>query len=581
MTSQKRNYYFAFAGVLAAGTILGMTLQSAMSPDNAFQDRRRMNEAFSIVEKRYVEDVDTSNLAGDAIEGMLEGLDPHSVFISAEEMKRVQENFRAEFDGIGISYEWTDGADGKDTLTVLNPLPGGPSEEVGLQAGDRIVAVDGIDAVGWVRDDVEANLKGPRGTEVDVTVVRPRAPKELEFTITRAPIPINTVDAVHMVDDVTGYIKLNRFARSTHEEVRAALNDLKSRGMERLIFDLRGNNGGYMNQAVELVDEFVAGEKMIVYTKSRHDANNEQHLSRKTGLFEEEPVIVLVDASSASASEIVAGALQDHDRALVVGRRTFGKGLVQQQFPLTDGSVLQLTTSRYFTPAGRLIQTPYEDGKKEAYYRNQYGRERDANQDLLKYLDLLDEDQSAAADTVIAVESLLEQVPDSLKFRTDKGRIVLGGGGILPDYIVSSSGSSVVSAVINLGVDNAFVRQWMETNPELRATWENQQEAFYRDFKVDDELYSAFLSYAGEQGLHVVASEEEAPDTVEGEVYLTAAEVAAERHVLETRLKAYVGRRMWGVSGWYPAIHEIDPVFQHAVELWSPAEKLALSYREN
>ncbi|MGA7305334.1 MAG: S41 family peptidase, partial [Rhodothermales bacterium] len=324
------------AVVLVAGTLLGMKIQSVVSADNTYEQLQKLEEAFSVITKKYVENVDSSKLARDAIQGMVDGLDPHSVYIDADRMEDVRENFAGSFEGIGISYEWTDGADGRDTVTVIVPLSGGPSEEVGILPGDRIIKVDGRDAIGYTRDDVDKNLKGRKGSQVVVTIRRPHYPKLLDFTITRDKIPIYTVDASFMLDSKTGYIKLNRFARTTHQEVLDALVDLKSKGMERLVFDLRGNAGGYMEMAIKVADEFLSAGKTVVATRSRHTEFTAEYASTARGVFEQSPVIMLVDENSASASEIVAGALQDHDRALIVGRRTFGKGLVQRQYPLSD-----------------------------------------------------------------------------------------------------------------------------------------------------------------------------------------------------------------------------------------------------
>ncbi len=581
---RKHSFYFVLGGVLALGTVLGMTIQSAITEDNTYQNLMKLEEAFSVITKRYVEDVDTAKLSRDAIEGMLEGLDPHSVFIDAERMKEVREGFDASFEGIGISYEWTEGRAGKDSLTVLNPIPGGPSEEAGLRAGDRIIRVDGENAVGWQREDVEKYLKGPKGTKVNVSVKRPRFPDPLEFTITRDKIPIYTVDAFHMIDDETGYIRLNRFARTTREEVRSALIDLKGRGMQRLVFDLRGNSGGYMNMAVSITDEFLSGSQMIVYTRSRHEGNNEEHVARGGGLFEDKPLIVLVDENSASASEIVAGALQDHDRALLVGRRTFGKGLVQQQYPLPDGSVLQLTTSRYYTPAGRLIQTPYDMGDREAYYHRQRSRYDSIGTTASIYGDLdqmVFDDIEAGRQSTYHIADYLDVVPDSVKFRTDGGRTVLGGGGILPDFLVTSPSSSIMRAIFNF--DHEFVRTWMDQNDDIRSAWEHRQDEFNRSFRIDGKVWDAFWAFAEkERGIRIVASPDEAgteeDDPGRRIARFTRLEVDAEREVIETRLKAYVARRIWGVAAWYPVIHQIDPVFQQAMRLWEPAGQLAVTY---
>ncbi len=555
MLNSKKNF-FLLGSVLVLGTVLGMQIQSVISEDNTYQQLRKLEDAYSTITRQYVEDVDSSQLTQDAIEGMLGGLDPHSVYIDVSEMKRVREGFNASFEGIGISYEWTEGSDGKDTLTVLVPLVDGPSEKVGLQAGDRIIEVDGTNAVGWTREDVDKNLKGPKGSRVDVVIKRPSYPTLLDYTIERDKIPIYTVDAHYMIDDDTGYIKLNRFARTTHEEVRESLEDLVGQGMKRLVFDLRGNSGGYMEMAIRVADEFLEDDKMVVYTKSRHTRFNGQYRATREGIFEEQPIILLVDEYSASASEIVAGALQDHDRALVVGRRTFGKGLVQRQFPLTDGSVLQMTTSRYYTPSGRLIQAPYEKGEKDAYYKRH--RERLGTKDL----------------AVVDMQAYVEQMPDSLRYTTTNGRIVFGGGGITPDFVIPPDTSKqVLQAVIRGGWDNGFVRQWIEQHPDFREDWKPRQQAFIDEYEITDALMAGFWAYAQgeEETLQILPTGE----TADAALAFTEAEIAEEREAIATRVKAYMARRIWGVEGWHPVIRDIDRTFLEAMHLWGPAADLA------
>ena len=560
---KSRKTVIALVGVLFLGTVLGMKIQSVVSGDNTFEQLKKLEEAFSVITKKYVDDVDSSELAEDAINGMLKGLDPHSVYIDADRMKAVRENFSGEFEGIGISYEWTEGVGGNDTVTVIVPLIGGPSEEAGLMAGDRIVKVDGKDAIGFKRSDVDANLKGPKGTKVLVTVRRPRYPNLLDFTIIRDKIPIHTVDASHMIDEETGYIKLNRFARTTHQEVLEALVKLNNQGAKRLIFDLRGNSGGYMEMAIKVADEFLEGGRTIVATRSRHTEFNGEYPSTNRGVFEHHPVIVLVDENSASASEIVAGALQDHDRALVVGRRTFGKGLVQRQYPLTDGSVLQMTTSKYYTPSGRLIQTPYSNGDREAYYERHYSR--------------------FETTATIDAEDFMEHAPDSLRFETTGGRTVYGGGGILPDVIVSRESDELVRSVIAGGLDYRFIREWLNENPEFRETWADKHEEFNLSFTISDALFDEFLSFAETDVQIVPDSDVEGlsslpADTTDGAqtiLYFGETELTENASALKIRMKAYLARRMWGLEAWYPVIQEIDVMIQESMGLWASASDLA------
>jgi len=549
--------------VLLVGTVLGMKIQSVVSGDNTFEQLKKLEEAFSVITKNYVDDVDSSELVEDAIGGMLKGLDPHSVYIDADRMKAVRENFNGEFEGIGISYEWTEGKGGKDTVTVIVPLSGGPSEEAGLLPGDRIVRVDGKDAIGFSRADVDANLKGPKGTQVLVTISRPRYPKLLDFMIIRDKIPIHTVDASHMIDDQTGYIKLNRFAKTTHREVLEALVELNDQGARRLIFDLRGNSGGYMEMAIKVADEFLPAGRQIVATRSRHTEFNGEYPSTSRGVFENYPLIVLVDENSASASEIVAGALQDNDRALVVGRRTFGKGLVQRQYPLTDGSVLQMTTSKYYTPSGRLIQTPYSRGDRESYYERHYSRfETTATMDA---------------------EEFMKSAPDSLRFETTGGRVVYGGGGILPDVIIGRASDKLVRAIISGGLDYRFIKDWLNQNPEFREAWVDRHEEFNASFSVSDAMLDDFFVFALTDVQTVPDAEVEAlrsaPADTAGDsqsvLYFGETELADNDAAVRIRMKAYLARRMWGLEAWYPVIQDIDVMILKSMELWSSASDLA------
>ncbi len=542
-------------GLLVVGVILGMGIGSAISGDDTFESMEKVQQAFAIINQRYVDEVDASALAEEAIEGMLNELDPHSIYIDADRMRDVNEDFNASFEGIGISYEFIEGTDGNDTLAVLNPLPGGPSESVGIWSGDRIIAVDDSSALGFKQSDVERKLKGPRGTKVGVTVVRPGYKTPLEFTITRDKIPLNTVDVAYMLDDETGYIKLQRFARTTYREFMEAAGELKDSGMKRMVLDLRNNTGGFMDQAIRISDEFISGDKLIVSAKSRHTDFNSENRARVNGALEDMPVIVLVNEQSASASEIVAGALQDHDRALIVGRRTFGKGLVQKQFPFKDGSVLRMTISRYYTPAGRFIQSPYHGGDKEDYYKSKLEKQ-------------YEEVSLSAAD-------ILDSIPDSLKYKTDNGRTVIGGGGILPDYIIRRDSISLfVQAVLGKQFDTEFVRQWIDANGEFfHETWEGRRDDYISQFEINDETMQSFEAYLESQGIHIVEAQN-APEDTETDRYFTRVEFNKERAWMKNLLKARIGSRMYGPGSWYPIRQEFDVTLIQAMKLWPSAEDL-------
>lgn len=556
------------AAVVVVALVLSFQVRDGLTADSSTDNLRKVQEAFQFVARNYVERVDTAQLADDAILGMLRGLDPHSIYVSAEEMRRFRENMDASFEGVGIYYEFIPGPEGRDTLAVLMPIEGGPSEEAGLLPGDRIIEVSDSTAIGWTTADVEQYLKGPKGTTVTVRVVRRGYDRSLPFTITRDQIPLHTVTAAHMIDERTGYIRLSRFARTSYDEFMTAMRDLQAQGMERLVFDLRDNAGGLMEMAVRITDEFLPSNQMIVYTQSLRGAYNQEYRARTGGSFETQPVIVLVNENSASASEIIAGALQDHDRALVVGRRTFGKGLVQQQFPLNDGSVVQITISRYYTPVGRLIQTPYAQGDdEESYFAAKF--------DLLRS----DFEQLVERRGVISAHELVTDVPDSLQFRTDNGRIVYGGGGILPDWLVPIDTAGVaVRTVIANNLDNEFARFYIDGEGQrLRAQWEDRRAEFIRDFQLEDRTFQAFLDFAASRDVPLV----DEPLDDEEAFYLLRSDVEQEREAIETRLKAYLARRLFNIEAWYQVIQGIDRTVQEAILLWPEAQELAMSSRPN
>ena len=561
-----RTRSFAAAGILALGLLLGVQVRDVFSSSDDTQQFRKIEEAYTYITRSYAERVDSAQLAEDAIEGMLAGLDPHSIYISTEDMRRVRESFDASFDGIGIYYEWVEGVADQDTLVVLMPIDGGPSEEAGLQAGDRIVMIGDTTALGYDTDLVQHYLKGPKGTFVDITVKRPGYRELLEFTIRRDKIPLNTVTAAYMVDGDTGYIRLQRFARTSADEIRESITTLKRQGMERLVLDLRDNAGGFLDQAVAISDEFLPRGTKIVYTDSRHPNNRREYRAERGGVFENGPVIVLINDYSASASEIVAGALQDHDRALLVGRRSFGKGLVQQQFPLSDGSVLQMTVSKYYTPSGRLIQTPFELGEDELAYEKSKWAIREAVENRL-----------APNGGMVDADALGAGIPDSLVFETATGRHVYGGGGILPDYIVPfDTLATAMRVVIGKNLDNEFARVRIEQlGDSFRSEWEGRQAEFIRSYRLDDASWDAFLSYADSHGAPVVNAREDGS----AEAVLVRSEALEQRGEIETRIKAFMARRLYNAEAWYPVIGQMDPVLQEAMRLWDNATSLAQASR--
>ncbi|RMF56614.1 MAG: S41 family peptidase [Bacteroidetes bacterium] len=556
---RQKNVWMLGAMMLLVGVLLGVQLGTVIFRDDTARALKKLEDAFILIHQQYVEEVDSAELAERGIEGMLEVLDPHSVYIDAERMKRVAEEFDASFEGIGIGYELLPGPEGQDTLAVLNVIPGGPSEEAGLHTGDRIIEVDGQRAIGYTNEDVQRNLKGPRGTKVTVTVLRPGYPDTLYFTITRDKIPLYTVLAAYMLDDKTGYIRLDRFARTTYAEFMQAMRQLKAQGMERLVFDLRGNAGGYMDMAIRIADEFLKDGLLIVSQRGRVPEMNESYYARSGGIFEEQPVIVLVDEHSASASEIVAGALQDHDRALIVGRRTFGKGLVQRQYILDDGSALRVTIARYYTPSGRLIQTPYDDGDREDYYRTKVALQKE--------------------DEMLTAQEILDSVPDSLKFTTDTGRVVLAGGGILPDYIVKEETlSPFMQTLLSRGLENDFVRLWMDQHAdELQARWHDRRADFLETFDVSDEMLADFFAFVEERGVQIV--DEETPTGAEEDTVRVFArtEIESDLVPLKALLKGRIATRLFDRSAWYPVMNRVDRVVKEAMHLWDTAINMSMN----
>ena len=415
--------------IIAAITCFSFIYNAQIDPQ--ISTSYKFQEIIEHIERNYVDPVNAKKLTETAIVAMLEELDPHSTYIPAEEAQEAQSQINGSFVGIGIRFQIV-----KDTLMVVATIPGGPSEKLGLLAGDQIVAVDGnsIAGIGLKNNEVRTKLMGELGSKVQVKVLRKKR-DELSFNITRDKIPIYSVDAAYMIDKEIGYIKLNSFSRTTVEEIQLALKDLKSKGMKNLIFDLQGNGGGLLDAARGVADEFISGNKLLVYSIGRAQPRSNLNASKK-GLWEEGGLIVLTDEYTASASEIVSGAIQDWDRGLVVGRRTFGKGLVQRPTPLADGSELRLTIARYFTPTGRFIQKPYQDVET---YR------KDLTQ---RYLN----GEFQHADSI--------KLPDSLKFYTMiKNRLVYGGGGIMPDVFVALDTADITdyySSLIRGGHVNSY-----------------------------------------------------------------------------------------------------------------------------
>ena len=549
------------------GILLGVLFQPLISGDNIYQQVKKFNTVLSTANKNYVDDVDTQKLVEAALNGMLKELDPHSVYISAEDMKRVQEDFSGNFEGIGIEFDIL-----KDTITVVSPIPGGPSDSLGILAGDKIVKIDGEDAVGLPRSDVPKKLKGPKGTIVEVDIKRPGEEDLIHYEIVRDKIPLNAVQTAFMLEDSDiGLVKISKFSATTHSEMIETLTDLKKKGMEKLILDLRGNPGGYLTQAFLMADEFLPGGDTIVYTSGRKPEFFEVFKSTQRGLFHEIPLIVLIDAGSASASEIVSGAVQDLDRGLVVGVTSFGKGLVQRQYPLNDGSAFRLTISKYYTPSGRSIQRPYDD---ESEYRSLAGRfdvEEGENIEhtfdkIKKEFENNDKYDVKITDELVIITEKPEDEDDDPRidtleiFYTKSGRPVLGGGGITPDYVVKyDTVTKLRREIWSKNIYTRFVDEYMRKNGnKLRKQYEGKFTAFKKAFEITDDIMDDFEDFA-----------EKAEVEWSDEDYETNGEQ------IRTAIKANIARAVWERSKYYEIIYENDRIVNKSKGLFPEATKIA------
>lgn len=519
----------AFSIVLIMGMWIGSFLTGNKQVSNTFlpignSSYNKLGDVLDYIVQDYVDTVGTDGLETVAIRGMLEELDPHSIYITEEEFNDVNDPLLGSFEGIGISFRIE-----KDTITVINPIPGGPSEKVGLMAGDRIVKINDtlVAGIGITNNDAIRKLKGKKGTKVKVGNYRRGVPKLIDFTITRDVIPTYSLDIAYMVDGSIGYIKLNKFSATTYDEFMEAANRLKDEGMSKLILDLRGNPGGLLQAAIDIGDEFLADGKLIVYTKGNNRPQRHA-FATKSGDFEQIDVAVLIDENSASASEIVAGALQDNDKGLIIGRRSFGKGLVQEQINLPDGSAIRLTVSRYYTPTGRCIQKHYDNGDKEGYYEESYHRYLNGemqNKDSIHF-------------------------DDSLKYITPKGKTVYGGGGIMPDIYVPMITDSI-HTYYNILANKGLIFQFaFDYTDKHRAHLNKFKEFddFDREFNMDNNTFDELVAYADEKGI----------GQNDHDVQISKEKIAI-------LFKAFVGRNILDEKGFYPIFHGIDTTFNRAV----------------
>lgn len=527
----------AALALLILGILVGSQVNNVISGDTIYEQLSKFKDVLSLTEKYYVDDIDTQKLVEEAIDGMLNHLDPHSVYIPASQVPKIKEDFRGTFEGIGIEFQVLN-----DTLLVVAPISGGPSEAVGLMAGDKIVKIDGESAIGITTEQVFQKLRGPKGTNVSVTIKRAFSRDFLNFEIIRDKIPIYSVEVAFMMDGETGYIFVNRFSETTHAEFVEALKKLKARGMKKLLLDLRNNAGGYLDQAVKMADEFLSENKRIVYTKGRREEFDSEDISTPGGIYEHGPLVVLVNKGSASASEIVSGAVQDWDRGLVVGETTFGKGLVQRQWDLRDGSALRLTTARYYTPSGRLIQRPYTEKDKKDYQEEAYLREEKEGENIEHQ-----EESDSSRDL----------------YHTAGGRPVYGGGGITPDYIVKQN--RWTDFTVHLRSRRVFLEfasnDLDREGKAVRSKYSTDFPKFQKEFVITQEMLDTFLSLAKNSGVEFKRDEYE-----------------KDLHSIKALMKAQIARALWGNEGYYPVILKEDAQVTKARELFSEAEKIAATY---
>ena len=495
---------------------------------NIYDKIRVLNQIISIVNENYVEPVNWDEALDGAFLGLLEELDPHSSYISRDKLEAVNEQFHGKFEGIGIEFDLLGGY-----ITVISPVVDSPSDHAGLQPGDKIVAIDGEDAYEITREDVYNTLRGPKGTAVLLTIRRPGQAETFDVEIIRDQIPIYSLISSFMIDDQIGYMRLTRFASSTSQEVLEAVESLRAEGMTRLIFDLRTNSGGYLEQAVNVADLFITSPDTLVYTAGRKTEMSEVFIASSKRGYEDVAVIVLINRWSASASEIVAGAIQDLDRGLVVGETSFGKGLVQRQWPLKDGSALRVTIARYYTPSGRLIQRPYDNGTRE-YYGNLGKEDRE---------ELLD--------------SLRIGKP---KYKTKRGREVYGGGGISPDVYVPIS-KYTTTTVRMVGHPKRFTFNWGTDYAKGRKTdWKDLVD-FNRDFQVSADLVEDFLTYVKDQ-----------------DVDFEREELDKDMGYLKSVLKAEVAGAVWGKSAYYQMFVSNDPQVTAALSHFDEAAEFLVHH---
>jgi len=507
------------------GILIGSEFAEPKTDKKYLSSILKFRELLEYIENDYVDSVDTETLIEESIENMLDKLDPHTIYIPPKDRERAASQLRATYDGIGVEFNLL-----RDTLYVVSPLPGGPSEQAGIVSGDKIVSVDGenIAGIGMNNTKVFDMLRGPRGSKVEVGVVRRNESELLAFELKRGAIPQYSIDASYMIDGEMGYIKVNRFAETTYDEFKKALTELKSQGMTKLILDLQNNTGGYMSAAIGMSNEFLPAGETIVSQKGQSDKYDSKARATNDGIFKEGALVVLVNEGSASASEIVAGALQDNDRALIVGRRSFGKGLVQLPFNLRDGSELRMTIARYYTPSGRSIQKPYDDGEKD--YNSDYYNRYTSGELFVK-------------DSV--------QFDEELSYKTTNGRTVYGGGGIMPDYFVALDTADISAYVNRLSSSNTireYTLDYRDNHSELK---EMSFEDYQANFEVNSEMLKELVLLGNKNN-----------------VRYSKRQFDKSRNLLSYLVKARIARDLYDDDAFYKIYNETNEIYRQAIALF-------------
>jgi carboxyl-terminal processing protease len=520
----KKNLPLFLAIAVVFGILIGMSFGGSpnnfLSSSKSKSQEQKIKKLINFIENDYVDKVSTESLLDGAIKQMLGELDPHSVYIPKEKLQAVKENMQGNFVGIGVQFRMV-----ADSITVIRPIKDGPSIKAGIEAGDRILMANKDTLFGkkMISGAVPKFLKGKPNTEINLQIYRKSTDSLFNIAITRGKVNIKSVDLAYMMNDSVGYIKLDRFARNTFLEFKSSLNSLIDDGMTDLVLDLRGNGGGFIDIANSIVDEFLEDDKLIVFTKNNKD-EIEKSFATGRGAFEKGGLYVLIDENSASASEIVAGALQDNDKGTIIGRRSFGKGLVQIEMDLGDGSAVRLTTARYYTPTGRSIQKPYEGRGNESYYK--------------------DYQQRIASGELLSKDSI--QVIDSLKFTTPKGKIVYGGGGIIPDVFVPIDPTYMSNFYFN--TINKFAFEYVDTNRKKLEKWNIN--SFIKGFDSNEKVFNTYFS--------------EVKDKIR-----TSFEA---KQNIQKYLKASIANVLFGDIGFYRIIHQEDKMLQKVLELESSNE---------